>query len=56
VIGVNGGSLSFGKKSIYERKESRFYKAMGSGKEHKIIHEKGRGGDRRRRKGQVLGG
>jgi hypothetical protein len=42
--------LFYGEKSIYEREETRFYKAMRSGKEHKIIHEKGGGGDRRRRK------
>ena len=45
MIGVYGGSLSLGKKSIYERKETRFYKAVKSGKEHELIHEKEGGGD-----------
>ena len=39
VVGAYWGSLRLGKKSIYEREETRFYKAMRSGKEHKTIHE-----------------
>jgi len=48
--------LCLGKESAYEGKDARFYKAVRSRKEHKIIHEEKWYGNGWRRKREVLGG